>query len=85
MHIGDVCYQNCWRQRHKTVTTVLVLATLGDASQNRIVYIFCQPAQSGQGKYKCVAHRPIYRSVVSLLRVIVAGFIVPNFANVNTA
>jgi hypothetical protein len=27
--------QSCWQQRHVTVITVLVLATLGDATRNR--------------------------------------------------
>ena len=68
-----------------TVTTLLALATLGDTTQIGLFLFFVMLTQGGQGKYKCVTHRPIYRPVVLLLYVIVAGNITPSFANVNTA
>ncbi len=60
------------------------LGHLGWHNTDRIISIFCCTIRGGQGKYKCVAHRPIYRSVVLLLHVIVAGIIAPTFADVNT-
>ncbi len=61
------------------------LGHLGWHDTDRTVSIFCHAVQGGQGKYKCVTHRPIYRPVVLLLYVVVAGNITPTFAIVNTA
>ncbi len=61
------------------------LGHLGRCNTQRIVSIFCRATQGGQGKYKCVTDRPIYRSVVWLSCVVVAGVITPTFANVNIA
>jgi hypothetical protein len=69
IYIGEVCYRNCWRQQHVTVTTVLALATLGDTTQIGLFLFFVAPPKVAKAS-----------TSVSLLYVIVAGIIALTFA-----
>jgi hypothetical protein len=59
VYIGEVCKQNCWRQRHETV---LAFATLGDTTRNRNNSICVMPPKVAKASAVLCCCRWHYRA-----------------------